>query len=225
MSGINFDSQDLLQPVSLFIEPITHYAELVESQFKSMLVPPPAGVYRYGDVVPVMRADKRYFVQKKTNSGVFLEPITDLSKVEESVVDETGKLVLSAHYMKNKQQYLSNAPTIPSRGLEIIKCLIDDHIAKICQWSESQGYYNRLCSFFVSREAVMELIDEFMLESLCSPLIVRVNQFIGDDVWNIYFTKLQAVDLRIEKCIDYRIYDWTQIQQEKKEKKLQSCHI
>jgi hypothetical protein len=72
---------------------------------------------------------------------------------------------------------------------------------------------------------VVELIDEFMLESLCSSLIARVNQFVGEDIWNIYFTKLQAVDLRIEKCVDYRIYDWTRIKQEMKEKKLQSCHI
>lgn len=216
MSGINFESDTLLEPIAIFIEPICFYADLIEKQFSDLLLPPAPGIYRVGDIQPLLDARRQYFVQKIVDGRIQQNPITNFSEVEDSVVDETGKLVISAHFMKNKQKYLSNQPTIPARGLEIVRCMIDDHIAKINPWAKSQGYYNRLCGFFSSREAVIEIVDGYLLESLCSSLITRVNQFIGNDEWNIYFTKVHAVDLKIDKHIDFRIYDWTQMKRQEK---------
>jgi hypothetical protein len=202
-------NHELLQPLAILIKPVAFYAQLIEQQFNDVLFPPREGVYRLGDVSPVLFANKRYFVQRKMDGRIVLEPITDLSKVEESIVDEEGNLILSGHYMKNKQMFLSNQPTVPSRGIEIVKCLIDEHLAKISPWSKSQGYRQRLNSYFKNAAAVHEIVEDGFLERICESLIMSVNDFIGNDVWNMYFTKVVAVDLLIEKSIDYRIYDWT----------------
>ncbi len=210
MTGIMFDHEDLLQPKQVFIEPINYYAQVVEQRLGEFLLPFQPGVYTHGSVTPVLHANRRYFVQKKTDNGLELFPIDgDLSKITDNIVDDSGNIILSSNFMKNKQMYLSNHPTIPNRGLEIIKCLVDHHLANVSRWSESRGYKNRLCSFFNSDDAVDQVIDDGLLEEICSPLLMRINQFIDEDEWSIYFTRLVAVDLKIEKCIDYRIYEWT----------------
>lgn len=111
--------------------------------------------------------------------------------------------------MKNKHLYLFPEPTIPARGLCVIKAMIEEHIAKRSPWTNSSGYTNKLKSFFLP-DSVYDIVDEFFLERICESLICRVDNFIGNDVYNIYFTKMVAIDLRVEKCIDYRIYEWTQ---------------
>lgn len=214
MHAIDLSHNELLQPLAIIVTPIAFYAELIEQQFEHLLRPPIEGIYRVGDITPILYANKRYFIQRKVNNSIVLEPITDFSKVEESIVDDSGNLILSAHYMKNKQMYLSNKPSIPTRGLEITKCLVDEHFANISPWAKSQGLKQRLYSFFKDRETGIQVVDEGFLERVCESLMIKINDFIGNDVWNIYTTKIIAVDMLIEKSIDYRIYDWT-LQQQK----------
>lgn len=208
MSDVDFDFTELMKPQSVFIEPIVMYASLVEQQFGQLMFPNKAGIYRAGEMQPVIVPERRYFFEEKINGVITMKPITDFQSVNASVVDENGKLVIAQHYMKNKEKLLFSEPTIPARGILVIKALVEEHIAKRAPHVKSASYSNKLKSYFLP-DAVHEVIEDYFLERICESLLCKVDTFMGNDICNIYFTKIIAIDLCIEKCIDYRIYEWT----------------
>lgn len=203
-----FDFTELMKPQAIMIEPVIMYASLIEQQFGHLMYPVKKGIYKAGETYPVITDEKKYFVQKNVNGVLSLEPITDFQSIVDSVVDENGKLIIAQHHMKNKDRFLFSEPTIPVRGIGVIKSLVEEHISKLSPWTRSEGYSKRLRAHFLP-EAVYEVVDECFLERVCESLLCKIDNFINTDVWNIYFCKIVAIDLRIEKCIDYRIYDWT----------------
>lgn len=199
---------DLLKPTQTFFLPIFTYAVMLERQYGNLLKLPEPGIYKLGEMYPCIIPNKLYFSQRVDKHNKFVTlPITNFNKVTDAVVDELGKLIIPASIMKNKDQYLSNTPSIPVRGLILIKLLIEKHIEMICRWTNHSTYDNKILSHF--KNGGYELYNEGHLDKICESLFRQINDFIGNDEWHIYFVKFSGLDIVIEKAIDWRVYEWT----------------
>lgn len=205
---MNFSSNgNVLTPIDTQIISVSQYGSIIEQTYFDFLLPPQQGIYKFGDLHPSIVNNKNYYTYVKTDKGIIRTPVENFNTLNEAVLDEMDRVIIPAFMMKQKEKYLSNHPTIPARGIEIIKLLIENHIARMSPWASKGNYVLKMCGFFKAENS--DIVEEQYLERLCESLICQVDAFIGRDVWNIYFVKFRGFDICIEKCEDYRIYDWT----------------
>ena len=211
----NSNSSEILTPINIQMLAILPYASIIEQTYSDYLLPPKQGIYKFGDLKPSIYNNRMYYVQQKMGNTVIRVPVTDFNTVEDTIVDEMDRIVIPSFMMKQKTKYLFNTPTIPARGAEIIKLLIEHHLASTSSWANKGNYIEKMCSFFKPENS--EIVEELFLQRLCESLLCQVSNFVGNDSWNVYFVKFLGLDLCIEKCIDYRIYDWTLKEQQRLE--------
>lgn len=211
-----FQSNDqILSPISFQMLSVLSYAAIIEQTYGDYLLPPQPGIYKYGDLNPSIYNGRSYYVQRKNGNEVIRIPVTDFNTVEETVVDEMDKIIIPAFMMKNKSKNLFNEPTIPARGAKIIKLLIEHHLIRSSPWARKGNYVEKMCAFF--KPDHVDIVEEMYLERLCESLLCQVEEFVGGDNWNIYFVDFKGLDICISKCIDYRIYEWTMQENQKRE--------
>ena len=190
-------------------------AALIENQFSNFLLPPPAGVYKIGEVDACMVSGEPYFYEEDKGlfytdkaffqySGKTIQPIVNINDVNSAVYDKTGRIVIPAFMMQDKAQYLSSTPTVPCRGVVLVELLIKNYLDSISNIPGKRSYGGR-----VERHIKQEYADDSVIDSLeviCKTLFLHIEQFVGDDLWHIYYVKRIQFDIVIEKTIDYRIH-------------------
>lgn len=202
---------DLLKPTEIMILSIYNQAVMIESQFGEMLEPAKKGIYRIGEVRPCIDLTKTYYTQKTVvEMGITVSratQITDFNSVKDTVIDENGNIIIHSGIMANKNRYLSNTPTVPSRGILIIEFLVNIFIDSFSNRGKySASHKNKILSMV--KPEYRSIVEDGVLENLCESLFVQISNFIKNDVKHIYFVKLTGIDLLIEKTIDFRIYEW-----------------
>lgn len=208
------NSIDNLKVSQTFFLPIFNYALLIERQYGDFIIPPPPGIYRVGDVEPVIVNTKRYYSQKITkNNHCVSTPITDFNSVTDTVIDEIGNVILPSFVMKNKEHYLRNEPTVPSKGLMIVELLVKKYIESISPWCKHSMYNNRLLNHF--KPEASDIFNDGQIENLCESLFTQVSNFIENDIWHVYFVKFMGLDLVIEKTQDWRIIEYYRLTEER----------
>lgn len=217
---------DDLQTTKLLILNALPNAMLIEQQFGQFLTPPPQGVYKIGEVDPCIHSGHSYFFKKKqgtfySQKGGFVnnpesqiedfEQITDINAVNSTVYDRTGKVVIPEHMMQQKDKYLSSKPTVPYRSILIVELLINKNIHDFSDIPNNryQRFSNRIEQHIDPRYVNEESVDT--LQSICKTLFMRLNEFINNDTWHMYFVKRQQFDIFIEKTIDYRIHEYNRL--------------
>lgn len=200
---------DLLKTSQTCFLPVFNYAVMIENQFGDVLMPATIGVYKVGDIYPSIIPGKQYYSQKinKFNQSVTI-PIVDINKVSETVIDESGNVIIPKGMMLNKENYLRNEPSVPSRGLIIIELMIKRYIESISPWVKYSMYNNKIISNF--KPEGVELFIDGHIDKICESLFTQVSNFIGNDVWFIYFVKYLGLDIIIEKTMDFRTHQWMQ---------------
>lgn len=190
-------------------------AVLIEQHFGAFLLPPPQGIYKNGEVDPCIintepyffEDDKSKFYTDKTFfqfSGKSLQPISDINSVTSNVYDKLGRIIIPEFMMKDKERFLSSTPTVPYRGVILVELLIRNYIDSISNIPGKKSYAGRIERHVDPRFVDHTVIDS--LEVICKSLFLQVEQFIGDDLWHIYYVKRIQFDIIIEKTIDYRIH-------------------
>ena len=217
------NSVDHLRTTQTFFLPVFNYAVLIEREYGDFIVPAPEGIYRVGDIHPCIHSNKRYYSQKLTKTNQYISaPVTDINLVNDTIIDETGNVILPAYVMKNKEQYLRNEPTVPARGLLIVELLIKKYIESVSPWVKYSMYNSKIASYF--KPEGVELFYNGHIEALCESLFAQVCEFIGNDVWHVYFVKFMGLDLMIEKTTDWRILEYYRMTNEQKETEYENNH-
>ena len=198
---------DLLKTTQTCFLPVFNTAVILERQFGDVLVPPAIGIYKVGDIYPSIIPNKQYFSQKinKLNQCITI-PITDFNKVNDTVVDEIGNVIIPRPMMLSKEIYLKNEPSVPARGLILVELLLKRYIESISPYTKYSMYNSKIMSNF--KQEGIELFLEGHIDKLCESLYAQVSSFIGNDIWFIYFIKYLGIDIIIEKSIDWRIYEY-----------------
>lgn len=107
-------------------------AELIEAQMGAYLLPPEAGLYLPGRVRPVMRPNQYYFQWKSTSAGRRqAQAVLSAADIKGDVYDENAVKVIS----KDAVKLISETPTLPVRGLEVIYSAVDQTLRRLSLWS------------------------------------------------------------------------------------------
>ena len=180
-------------------------ADTIENLCEGALAEPPSGIYHVGRLEPVMRNGKNYYYREDGESHL----VTDLNKVTKAVYDEEGKCVVSAIYMRNKERFLSNVPMLPYHGIHIAKELVEAQLDDFVAWRRKTGKtaVDVLTRHFRPDFDLEEDLVNLVLDC-CVPITREVNIFLGEHQWNIFFAKLTNSVLRLERCMDWRAWEW-----------------
>lgn len=187
MEDLNPNS--LLEPTQFIILPVINEASLLEAKYEDSLMPVKPGVYRAGDIYPL--GDKK--IDDLVGSGF-----------ENKLFSYADNALANLELKVNTARRLYSQPTVPARGLQLIELCINNEISKINPFARNthtEAAINRL--IYGNAEITS---DDIANE--CSNILKHVIEFIGNDVWHIYFVRLKGSDITIVKTIDYRIYDW-----------------
>lgn len=206
------------------------HASLLEQLCAPRLKPAPDGIYVRHQFEPVVTADKPCY-QRDAATGQLVQ-VTSLEGYREALLDERGKVVIPKATMLKKDKMLSNQPFLPYRGGKILELLVKRRITEFVAYSSLvrydalnplQVYSNRtnwkahIAEHFDwsldSSEMEdylwdIERLDEW-LEDIFTPLCRRLNLFLGNYSWNIFHVKLTSSTLRVDRCMDWRAYEWT----------------
>ena len=205
-------------------------AKMIDSSFPKLLEEDPIGIYLPTQLNPIFIA--------KVNDDV-IEHVTDEKMIASILTKHPDYLTVLFEELKtsNKPFYINGAlvkpsiifsmslwPHTPIRALEltqdVVRGLVDRH-----------GCYP---NSFKTNKSVLKIISEHIayvyqqdqnyvnecaerVESLLTDLRHDIRTFLGPDRWIMHSVRFKNTDAIIEKRIDYRIMDWTRIQEEKDE--------
>lgn len=197
-----FDLSQLPVEASLILD-IEPLASSIQIRLKEMLAPAPVGTYLQGQLEPVFGPGQAFFVIK---DGQYV-PIQSLDGVTSSVYNAKHQMVISSLYTKNQRTFLSQQPTLPYRGIQIVEGLFKQRLDQFVQWrrrgSNSFAWMEKHFDHTLHKSEVEEIGEYYIGE--VSDLI---GEWLGSYHWNLFFTKLKGSRLTIERCGDYRILDW-----------------
>lgn len=205
---MSFNSPPTTSNLLLSLESIGNY---FERKFSNNLQFPIKGIYKHGDVNPTLINGYQYFVlnvNDKTNTKKILEDINVL-QTGDYVVDKAGNILLSPRDVENRYVYLSDRPSVPTVGFDIVKLFIEHHITtKNVYTKESHNIKHAIIRKIIGND-VEDIFDEINNDLMLLSVYNQVDYFIGKDIYYIYFLRRTGLsDLLIEKTIDWRAYQW-----------------
>lgn len=173
-----------------------------------ILKPNPKGIYTLNSLWPVIGESTKIF----DKNG---RPL-DYDRVEElktSVFNENGKLLINEYILKNLPHTVNRHGFYPISALQLLKHIVDKAMRAYCQYASPFTNDSAVHNYITSESS--DLLTSGQLENYVIDVNEEIFNFVCDDRWNIYFTKVKRDNLYIEKTIDYRIYDWTRIMHER----------
>lgn len=199
------DSLNLIDVESVLRTDLRYCADCIEAVCGELLLDPPAGVYLMGRPDPAMIDGRQYFFKEDSK----LQPVKDLNEVDSAVYDDAGKIVIPSRYMKDKGKLVSNTPFLPYRGLLVAKQLVDWQIDNFAAYHRASGktLVDLIGKHFKNSTELDEQLVDY-IESCYTQQRREITLFLGENRWNMIFTRLQNTTLVIERCMDWRAWEW-----------------
>lgn len=202
-------AQEVVTPTDIkaaMIAPVIQYATMLENIYHTKLIPPQPGVYKPGDMLPLFLPGVKYYTRKISANTATYEEIANIDSVVDDVYDEKGVLIAPKYVMENKNTLLTPHPTIPVRGLHLVKNIIDFDICRHQGWTTqtmARVALMRVMALFTTDSS--EIIEVDSIVNNCSAVLQQIHGFINDEYWNYYYVRFFGLDIIVEKGPDYRV--------------------
>lgn len=194
----------LKETKAVLIINLSDYIRDLREKYDHIFKEPEPGIYLVGESTPLLKASQPYYSETSFKT---LTPITSLDDIEEPIVDGDGAMIIPTYIMRRKAKMLSAKPTLPVRALQIAFETIQDQIDEMLPHTPAREYGNAVKSHI--QPEFHSVVTDGYIEAALSKLIRDITMFVGCDIWNLYYFKLNKTDLIVEKGVDYRIFDWT----------------
>lgn len=181
-------------------------ADKIEYTCGGLLAEPPPGIYMLGRLDPILTPNKPCYWK----DGAVRKPVGNFDEIKGSIYDEAGKILVSERLVKERAKYLSSTPLLPYRGILIAKELVDYYINQYVSYRRgSRNLSDMVAKHFSTDELAHFGQDQLNdIESSFRRERAVLTEFLGNHNWNIYFTHLQVSTIVIEKCMDWRAWEW-----------------
>lgn len=186
---------------------IRSYADQIETNCGHILKPAPIGIYRNDQLDPAIVGGKTYYFKE----GPVMCEVAELDSLKKAIYDEKGELVIPYLLMQNKGKCLSNEPILPYRGSYVVKTLVDNLIGAFAHQTRRSYSASTAEAHLKKHFNSHESLDEDAINTLkdcCSNLLLDVEAFIEGHEWNIFFISLKGTIMRIDRCMDWRAWEW-----------------
>lgn len=197
----HFDKKNLEARLDLDLLPA---AEQIEKNFKDILLPPPAGIYRFDRLEPVMEPTKQYFTKNERG----LQPILDINQVTTTVYDANERIIIPAGMIKSKATSLSDTSFFPYRGVMIAAAVVEHTIDSYIQWRRTKSdFFGKMARHFQTDELT---IDDFreLIDNMSVDLSQALYDWFGGQPWHVFLANRKNTRMQVERYGDYRIMDW-----------------
>jgi hypothetical protein len=209
-------------PTSVVKFNIHDYAFSIECALDGMLIDPPKGIYIIGELEPVIRDNLEYYTAAPGENYVVID---DINTVTSHVYNNLYKIIIPRYMMNDKDRYLSNHPTLPYIGVNIVDSLISDHISSCLSYNDSSLYrinhFNRDITCILSKyilekyRSVPSIMEDIVdkCSRVCIKMLNNIEVFMFDHEWYIYQSYVNNSTLVIERYCDWRVYEWYRLQE------------
>lgn len=197
---------------------IDEYAAQIEFQFSEFFIPYAVGIYPIGEEEPVLVPGETYYRLERLAKGMRMEvPVHYIPgqklDLQGDIYNTRNEIVLSQHFTRNPNRFLSERPSIPVLGRQLVQAYIDDVVYRIQQFrkpiSGNLQLEKVLQRVAPSCPPAHEAMEEFIQDYL-TPLKYDIMCFTGTSSWNIFSVSRSKETLIVENMGDFRIADWEQ---------------
>lgn len=186
------------------IDLLTHAMSLDEGM-RDALNEPPEGLYLVGSIEPIMAVGRAYFPRSQWNNPkAIIRDFSKITDIKEEIINSNMETVLTVRDLVTKSRFFRNEPTIPVMAMKAGIGIVEQYLSSICRHSRRTHPTYRL-EYLVKNEH-RNLVDSDEYMHSFEKLLDQVMEFVGDDNWCYYFTKIKGSSLIIEKGIDHRIF-------------------
>lgn len=193
---------------------IYDHVVVIENELSEHFNPLPPGTYLKGQLLPVFKPNTHYY----TESGLLKNtPIVALEDHKEAILNVRGEIAIPRYAMQNKAKFLSSEPTMPLQAALLMEAFAKYYLESICPYATHNHYAKNLYNL-IARES-HHMVDDGFIDRAMESLADDIRQFVGKDIWHIYFVKLGTDTVHIEKTIDYRVYKYYELMDKQNESK------
>lgn len=213
---MDIDFNELLKPTEVqIIDLMSYIPHIDEDPYFVALFDPTPGVYLPGAIDPILSwVNPAYPASKFGVSMAAITGLQGLKECKEPLVNSKGVTICTAAELKKAIKHMTDTPTLPVNMLKVMLAILNTHLTTMCVKTRtriSSSSYQHLV-----RPEYQHLIEDDSYVIALDQLLLDINQFIRNDTFHIYFTKLLGTSVIIEKTIDYRIYEWYQYKAKEK---------
>jgi hypothetical protein len=196
----------LTNPVESYIINIETYRDALNSIADKLI--PVKGLYLNNSYKPLIEFNTNYYVIKD-NAYKLITDIDDIKTTKSNIyIKSNGVYELIYRYdkLKKNMSILTITPTINYSHILVLKEMIDAIITGLLHYKTYSAHYKLYNCF---KEEYRDFVRNEDYLTIFNDLYSDISEFVSDNRWNIYFTKIINNSILIEKSVDYRIYQWT----------------
>ena len=216
---INLTDNDIVDPDELlevvdetYIEDCKDEAFAINRLYGQYLMPNPAGIYTKQSLYPVIRPDMRVY---SATTGKRIS-IADIANEKQGVLDSSGRLCITARQLAGKDTLSMNG-YYPVTAMRLIGARITQSLYSYSRVLVPQTLATNTIVYM--GDAPIDEIDEY-LDFVLGSKLGKIEEWVCKDLWRIYTTSIDRCAVRIEKRMDYRIYDWHRREYDKRHPEL-----
>lgn len=184
-------------------------------------------LYLRGNTQPILHENGIYFTESnyyalirhisETTSPIInydsyrLKDFKTIISKPETIFDQTGNIVITATDLINYNKLLIVGSNLPIIGLRLVETIITEHLL---QSLKKITVFRNYDLYNLIKPEYHYVINENILPEMFDKLLTQIDNWIGDDIWYMCFTKITSTTFIIEKICDYRVWDWHKIQEE-----------
>lgn len=175
------------------------------------LLPPPKGLYLKGSVKPLLSNTKSYYAISDPTTPIDLDNVLLL---REDIIDHTGDVVLSGRNLTYRPHVFTTTPTLPITAIQICHNILVDYLFRYCKHARG------IRSFHIRdyiHESMHVAFDDVYFEEFLTEALDELHDFIRHQDECIYMTRLKGSTLIIERYIDWRIFEYTEMMYNKQQ--------
>lgn len=197
----------LMQNKEVFAIDVLPHVQRLSEEYTEALLPPPPGIYVTGSIEPLFSDAEKYYERSQLGmEGYHLKSIEEILHAKEDIVNSHGEMVLALRDIRTKGRYLKDHPTIPAVGVKAAVSVVLGYLNSLNK-NTNINLSNFKLEYLVKPEYI-RLVTREDFSVAFESLLDAVMEFINGDTWHIYFYSLKGTTLVIEKTIDWRIYQY-----------------
>jgi hypothetical protein len=195
---------------SVLVIDLLEAVSVIDDALLETLVPAPPGIYVKNSLKPIIDYSKIHY----TRQDYLQKPMSECSldgilKLKSDILNHEGETVLNYKEVVLRKSMLFDKPTLPVMGVKLAVTLILDYLTTIAPYTRCLKYDRQEQLIREEHHGLIEL-DTF--EEKLEKTLDTIFDFVNEDVWYIYFTRVKGTTFVLEKVIDYRIFRYHELE-------------
>lgn len=215
------EMNQLMEPTSIMMfDAVGNSSYEIEPLIKE----PTKGLYYGAGLTPVLTDDQEYVPVNKDSDSVVV-PVNGKFWTADDVrvwlrvglkTKKQGRLVF-----RPDQKYAYDAfrrkPLANINTVKFMLTWVNNYLSTLSPYAARGNYQNKMLDLLVDQGS-RDMLVSGEIDRMLEPLTCEIAEWVGRDIWHMYFVKTRHTTITIEKTSDYRIWCYYEMLQKAEEK-------